>query len=321
MRKLTSGSFIIKTQKLRKVEIDLDPTIMLAIMTQHANQVALKMIRFAANEALTITTDPESTVSNDPELNSRLTRCGSLTANEYSGAALAQVPTLKRSLHLCPSNSDISKAKRIESKLGLVRNNASYNDVGSGELSLKRNISNNFNATMKKDKVPLPTSSSLAFTKKRSAVTWTDLSDHENVERATKRTKNAGWGSAILKNGRGREFESTSSMKRTISSGASTIVRSMKSSKNSTFADFGRVGSYFKNTGTSSSSLAKSSVRSTASFSQLRRPQSKNRSFLDLKRPCSTDNMNANATFDLSSSAKEKINKNRFSMSIMGVKK
>ena len=281
-------------------------------MLEQANSVALRMISVAATEALNTEAVASRSfeAAGDPEITSRLVRNGSYAADQYSGAAMAQVPTLKRSMHLCPSSDDMSKAKRIESKLGLVRNNTSYNHIGSGE-SLKKKVQ--VNATFD-GKLPSVMSSALALSKKRSAVTWTDLSDTDNTEREIKRTKNAGWGSAILKN---REIQSCTSMKRTISSGASTIVRSMKSSKNATFADFGRVGSNFKNTGSSTLSFTQrnlSSGLSSSSFSRLRRPQSTSRSFTDLKRPApgSLVKLNANATFDIPSSDNARFKQSRF---------
>ena len=303
-----------------KVELDLDSTVLLASMIEQANNVALQMISVAAAQAFNNPTKVSSfKEACDPEITSRLPRNGSYAADQYSGFSMAQVPTLKRSMHLSPSSSNVSKAKRIESKLGLVRNNTSHFNIDNRESTKKDVVNATFDV-----KPPRVLPSALNLSRNRSAVTWTDLSDTENIERAAKKTKNAGWGSAILKN---KGSQSCSSMKRTISSGASTIVRSLKSSKNATFADFERVGNKFKNSGISSLSFIRQSssglsVSSSSSSLQLRRPECTNRSFIDLKHPDSSGKSNANAAFDIASpSGNEKFKQNRFLSIGVGLKK
>mmetsp|Transcript_13683 Transcript_13683/g.17915 ORF Transcript_13683/g.17915 Transcript_13683/m.17915 type:complete len:584 (-) Transcript_13683:245-1996(-) len=260
------GIFGTQDGRLKSVNIDFDSIVLLSKMIDEANTIATTLILSLAGNMF---------ADNNPDAPG-LVRSTSYV--QYSEASVAAIPTLKRSIHLCPSSEYLSsKAKRIESNLGLVRKKSNQHFASIEKRTSTQNLA-----------------------KKRSAVTWTDLQDDKNEKRIPKRTKNAEWGQAILKKDVKHQTvnsQAISVMKRTISSGASTIVRSMKSSKNATFGDFGRMSS------------ANSLTRCASSMNQLSRPQSqRHMSFTDLKRPVpftsqlsssGLTSKRGNSTFDL----------------------
>jgi len=260
------GTFGTQDGRLKSVNIDFDSIVLLSKMIDEANTIATTLILSLAGNMF---------ADNNPDAPGLV---HSTSYVQYSEASVAAIPTLKRSIHLCPSSEYLSsKAKRIESNLGLIRKKSHQHFACTEKRTSTQNLA-----------------------KKRSAVTWTDLQDDKNEKRLPKRTKNAEWGQAILKKDVKHQTvnsQTISVMKRTISSGASTIVRSMKSSKNATFGDFGRMGS--------SNSLTKCA----SSMNQLSRPQSqRHMSFTDLKRPVpftsqlsssGLTSKRGNSTFDL----------------------